>query len=327
MSWRKTIKQTHQPAWQTIAGQIGREVPGVSIEVGADSSKMVTLRAGGPVSLLITVCSENDLKQVISWLTEYEINWAVVSGGSNILIREGGFLGALIRLGRNEGSEEGGFTDVRVETLERVDEVYAGSAVPTAKLIKLARQNGWSDVAPLAGIPGLLGGAVCMNAGSRTVWLSRFVENVRVMDHKGTIRVQDPEKLKMQYRSSGIGRHDIVMDMKLKFERDDCETTEKLINEQLQYRANSQPVASLNCGSVFVNPDGESAGRLIDAAGLKGLRIHGASVSMVHANFIENNGEATATDIEALIWLVHRRVLEETGIDLNRELRIIGKEL
>ncbi len=317
MSWKKQIEKSLAPAWSEIARQLESELPGSTVRADFSSALMATFKAGGKVAILVEIGSLDDLVLLMQFLHEYKLNWTVLSGMSNTLIRDGGFEGVAIVL---QGAD---FCQQDLAEGESSDKLTVGAAVATSRIVKIGRTRGWGDAAPLSGVPGYVGGALAMNAGSRTVWISAFVDSITVVTSKGEIKVQPSSSLKPKYRDMNLG-HVVVVKATLRFEREPLEAAGALYDQQLAYRQQTQPTGTRNCGSVFRNPEGESAGRLIEAVGLKGVRIHGARISPVHANFIENVGGASASDIEALVTLVQKKVKEEAGVELQRELRIIG---
>lgn len=237
--------------------------------------------------------------------------------GSNLLVRDGGVRGTVVVL-------HGGLS-----SLEREGEsVWAQAGVPSAKLARFAAQAGLQGGEFLAGIPGTVGGALAMNAGAFGGETWQVVRRVRVIDHNGTLKMLDASAFEISYRQvrlkEGCGPVWFVA-AEFGFNAGgDPVALRKRIRRLLAQRAESQPTGVASCGSVFRNPPGDYAGRLIEAAGLKGLRVGGAEVSEKHANFIINRGSATAHDIEALIQEIQARVESRFGVLLQPEVRIVG---
>lgn len=237
-----------------------------------------------------------------------------VGVGSNLLVRDGGVDGLVVRLGR-------GFAGIAVEG----DTIRAGAAVPDAKLAQAAQRAGIAGLEFLRGIPGTLGGAVRMNAGCHgTETRDRLVE-ATVVFRDGTVRVLPGAELGFSYRHSGLPEDAVVTEAVFRGTPDDPDAVAARMAGLMSAREAAQPVREKTGGSTFRNPPGESAWRLIDAAGCRGLRVGGAQVSEKHCNFLVNNGEATAADLETLGETVRARVLAASGHDLHWEIRRIGR--
>jgi len=236
--------------------------------------------------------------------------------GSNLLVRDGGINGVVICTRGVLG---------KLALLES-DLIRAEAGVPCAKLARFSVRFGLTGAEFLIGIPGTVGGALAMNAGAFGGETWPVVEAVETMDRNGRRYLRTPEEYKIAYRNV-VGPSDewfIAGHFRLKFSRQDGLTRTKAL---LEKRNETQPTGQASCGSVFRNPEGDHAGRLIEACGLKGYAIGGAVVSEKHANFIINDGDASATDIETLIHYVMARVEKEHGIRLESEVHIVGDAL
>jgi UDP-N-acetylmuramate dehydrogenase len=277
-------------------------------------SKHTSFHVGGPADLYFEPRDRNDLAGFLRALpADMPVYW--IGLGSNLLVRDGGVRGAVIAL---HGS---------LSRLDRIsqDTVYCEAGVPAARLAKQCIKWGLHDAAWFAGIPGTLGGALAMNAGAFGGETWRHVRDVEMIGRDGVVSTHGPDEFKVSYRhveAPQPGRWFVAA--RLRFDKRG-EADDKAMRELLQRRKDTQPIGSWNCGSVFTNPAGDHAARLIEATGLKGSRIGGATVSTKHANFIINEGQATAADIEALILQVQRRVHEQQGVMLTTEVRIIGE--
>jgi len=205
-------------------------------------------------------------------------------------------------------------------------EVWCGSGVACAKLAKQCIKWGLGPAEFFAGIPGTLGGALAMNAGAFGGETWRHVLSVKTIDRNGVCHERTPHEYQVSYRHVRGPANEFYLGARLKFEPRPGVSNED-IRLLLARRKASQPIGEWSCGSVFTNPPGDHAARLIDTAGLKGHRIGGARVSEMHANFIVNDGTATAADIEQLIEFVQRTVAEKFGMKLNPEVRIVGERL
>ncbi len=277
-------------------------------------SKHTSFHVGGPADLYFEPRDRLDLTGFLRALpADLPIHW--IGLGSNLLVRDGGVRGAVIAL---HGA---------LSRLDRAsqDTVYCEAGVPAARLAKQCIKWGLNDAAWFAGIPGTLGGALAMNAGAFGGETWRHVREVEMIGRDGVVSTHNPEEFKVTYRrvEPPLSEHWFVA-ARLGFEKRG-EADDQAMRELLQRRKDTQPIGSWNCGSVFTNPAGDHAARLIEATGLKGLRSGGATVSTKHANFIINEGQASAADIEALILLVQQRVHERQGVMLTTEVRIIGE--
>jgi UDP-N-acetylmuramate dehydrogenase len=234
--------------------------------------------------------------------------------GSNLLVRDGGVRGAVVSMNGTLGS------------LERVSatRIQAQAGVPCAKLAKQCVKWGLGPAEFFAGIPGTLGGALAMNAGAWDGETWRHVVEVDVIDRHGARRTRPASDYQIGYRSVRGPADEWFVAARLEFEHKPG-ASDAAIRDLLERRKETQPIGEWSCGSVFTNPPGQHAGRLIESAGLKGFRIGDASVSEKHANFIVNHGAARAADIEAVIAHVQRTVAELHHVDLKTEVRIVGE--
>ncbi|NQY51202.1 MAG: UDP-N-acetylmuramate dehydrogenase [Piscirickettsiaceae bacterium] len=276
-------------------------------------SKRTSWKVGGYAQQLYRPISMRDLTLFLSLLPKTEpILWLGL--GSNILIRDGGFAGTVISI---------------AGTLQQLDVddgvVTAEAGVYCGKLAKWVAKSSLTGAAFLVGIPGTLGGALAMNAGAYQSEIWQFVLNVTTVDRHGTLRINTPEKFRVSYRNVEFPDGEWFISVRLKFDEGDTNFEQNLIKNFLKLRNITQPINKFCAGSVFRNPKGDFAGRLIEVAKLKGLTIGGASVSHKHANFIVNNRTATAFDIESLILLVQQTVESTQGVHLVPEVRVVGE--
>lgn len=270
-------------------------------------------RVGGPAQVLFTPANEADLSYFLSQLPA-ELPVTVVGLGSNLLVRDGGLPGVVIRLGR-------GFADVKVEPGHRL---RAGTAVPDAKLARAAADAGISGLAFYRGIPGSIGGALRMNGGAHGRETKDTVVEARAVDRQGRVHVLDLAGLGFTYRHCGVPADWIFTEAMYQGTPGDPVEIGKQMDEVAQYREANQPIKERTGGSTFKNPAGGSAWRSIDAAGCRGLRIGGAKVSEMHCNFLINDRNATAEDIERLGETVRARVLATSGVRLEWEIIRLG---
>ncbi|MCP4128022.1 MAG: UDP-N-acetylmuramate dehydrogenase [Gammaproteobacteria bacterium] len=279
-------------------------------------SGYTTWRVGGPARRLYRPADGDDLVQFMqSMPTDEPLLWLGL--GSNLLVRDGGFNGTVILTrGQLDSIEMLGGSRVRVE-----------AGVSSAKLARIAANDGLCGVEFLAGIPGTLGGALSMNAGAFGGETWEWVEQVEMVDRNGSVQLRKPEDFEIGYRRVKGAEGEWFLAATLKLEPGDGEAAMNAIQELLAKRASSQPIGLPSCGSVFRNPEGDYAARLIEQAGLKGVCIGKACVSEVHANFIINTGGAKAAEIEQLMQLVREQVAQASGIHLISEVHIVGEEL
>ncbi len=269
-------------------------------------------RVGGPAEIFFRPANLDDLSQFLRSLeNNVPIFWFGL--GSNLLVRDGGLPGVVI-------AASGIFT-----ALEKIGPclVSAGSSVPCTQLARQCIRWGFGPSEFFAGIPGLLGGALAMNAGAHGSETWERVRSVRTIDRYGEIRKRFPDEYKIAYRNVRGPRDEWFIEAELEFEPD-VEASMDTLKDMLLRRKDTQPLGLPSCGSVFRNPPGDHAARLIEACGLKGCRIGEAEVSEKHANFIINRGDASALDIENLILHVQQTVADQTGVELIPEVRIVG---
>ena len=278
-------------------------------------------RTGGVARQFVQLSSLPALASFISTLPEDEkLLWLGL--GSNMLVRDGGFNGTVIA------------TQGVMSQLNLLDEttVYVGAGVSSAKLARFCSKQGLSGAEFFAGIPGLVGGALAMNAGAFGGEIWPLVVEVETINRKGEINKRDASEFSFSYRhvAGPPGEWFVSATLRLNKQLESRKTTNNNavdIKQLLAKRAVSQPTGVASCGSVFRNPEGNYAAKLIEECGLKGKRIGGALVSEKHANFIINENNATATDIESLILLIQKTVKDKHGIVLQTEVQIVGDPL
>ncbi len=275
-------------------------------------SKHTSWHVGGPADLFFTPRDAMDLGAFIRHLPpELPLLW--VGLGSNLLVRDGGIRGAVVS------------THGALGGLERLSatRIQAEAGVPCARIARQCVKWGMGPAEFFAGIPGTLGGALAMNAGAWGGETWHHVVEVDVIDRRGLRHTRKTAEYEIGYRKVVGPDNEWFIGARMEFERAPAVNTDA-IRELLEKRKQSQPIGEWSCGSVFTNPPGDHAARLIEATGLKGFRIGDASVSLKHANFIINHGTANAADIEALIVHVQCTVLKIQGVELHTEVRIVG---
>lgn len=286
-----------------------------------------TMKVGGPADVFLRPCSREAIISAVRLAKEQGIPYLFHGGGSNTLVRDGGIRGFVI-------STFGALKTCRV--LEKTDDhvdlfVESGASFP--RLLVFAMANGAADLAPLVGIPGSVGGAILMNAGTPQREIKDVVRKITVLTKEGTEETFTREKLNFEYRALHIPQTHFVLDATFRLQ--DLMTVEDVKNLMRQFqrkRMEKQPLNLPSLGCIFKNPvpqrKGEelpSAGQLIEEAGLKNIRVGRARVSPKHANFIVNEGGATAKDILSLINLVKDKVRQTSGVVLDLEIRVIGE--
>ncbi len=276
---------------------------------------MTTYRFGGPARYLVDAESEEDVVAAGRLAAEEGLAVLALGRGSNLVIADRGFPGVVIRPGAG----------LSTLAIDADGVVTAGGGHPLPLLARETVRAGCGGLEFYTGIPGSVGGAVRMNAGCHGSETAEWLLEARVVDLRtGAATGRDPGDLDLSYRHSALTDDDFVVAARFRTVPVEREVGEERIREITRWRREHQPGGTLNAGSVFKNPPGDAAGRLIDAAGLKGTRVGGAEVSARHANFFVAHPGATARDVRDLVEEVRRRVRESTGIDLVPEIRFAG---
>ncbi|RLB79202.1 MAG: UDP-N-acetylenolpyruvoylglucosamine reductase, partial [Deltaproteobacteria bacterium] len=266
------------------------------VHVGYPLGKMSTFKAGGSVEALCEVDSSAMLKEIVEFLVGESIPYTVIGRGSNILVRDEGLQGVVILL-------EGEFEKIVKEEGQRY-QVIVGAGTSLFDLLLYCRDQGLRGLELLAGIPGKVGGATCMNAGGFGGRIADHISAVQMMDRDGTVRWVGKKELRFNYRSFSRPIGSVLLRILISLTPDSQEAVRQRIVEYLKAKKQRQPLDQPSAGCVFKNPPGDYAGRMIEEAGLKGKTIGGAKISEKHANFIVNTGGATARDVLCLIDLV-----------------------
>ena len=302
---------------------------GSTVLTDESMSKHTTYRIGGPAKLYIECDSVSDLALTLDVLAEEEVEWAVVGRGSNLLVSDEGYDGAIIVLGGEfscydfQGLEK---KEADRPHLERGSEVCisVGAGNVLSRLVQKAYGCGLSGLEFAVGIPGTVGGALFMNAGSRDSWIGAVVDTVTSYKLGEGLKIRHGSEVSWGYRKSNLPADEVIVECTLRTQVADKAAVGAQMEESLKRRKAAQPLDFASCGSVFRNPPDNSAGRLIQRCGLKGATCGGAKISEKHANFIVNTGSATAMDVLTLIHLARDRVEETHGIRLRPEVRFLG---
>ncbi|MBR4068746.1 MAG: UDP-N-acetylmuramate dehydrogenase [Clostridia bacterium] len=295
------------------AQQLGRSVP---------MSRYTTLRLGGPADLVFNAASVDQLSLALKAAREMEVPVTVIGNGSNLLVRDGGIRGLVVRICED-------FAAV-TEPTPLPDGIFSLTAQAGASLQKLCNAAADSSLTGLEfafGIPGTVGGAVYMNAGAYGGEMKDVLHSVTAMDMEGNTRVYTAQELELGYRRSALMQTGhLVTSATVVLRPGDEDTIRTAMREFIQRRRQKQPIHLPSCGSTFKRPEGHFAGTLIEGCGLKGFRIGGASVSELHAGFLVNDQQGTAADYLQLIAHVQKTVFDRTGVRLEPEVRILGED-
>jgi UDP-N-acetylmuramate dehydrogenase len=293
------------------------DLAGGKLQCGCSMASHTTFRVGGCVEALLKAQETGDLLNVIPFLQKEGIPRFVVGRGSNLLIMDGNISGVAIRL-------EGALAAIGGQ-ISRSGLILAGAGASLRQLLELCRRKGYGGAEFLAGIPGTLGGAAVMNAGAFGKDMTSLVCKMEMVTPGGELVEMEGEKLSFGYRKLELEEGAVVTRVHLKLEKSTPEEVVERIRSYLSRRKETQPFEYPSAGSIFKNPPGDYAGRLIELTGLKGKRRGDAMISTKHANWIVNTGEASSRDILDLISLVRETVKERTGVNLELEIRIIGR--
>ncbi|MCS6897826.1 MAG: UDP-N-acetylmuramate dehydrogenase [Nitrospira sp.] len=300
---RERRSQRLQEAVAGLRGEVRFNVP---------LSGYTSFRIGGPADVLVEPADLDDLVRVVRQTHERKVP-VFVLGGTNLLVRDKGIRGVVISLARLRAIKEEPDSVVYVE---------AGVGMPT--LIGYAIRRSLKGLEWAAGIPGTVGGCVVMNAGTRLGEMKDVVKAVRIVTPTGRLKEYEGRQIVFGYRRAELP-NGIVAGVWLQLAPGVRAELEKTVKDYLRYRRETQPLTLPSAGCVFKNPPNDSAGRVVEAAGLKGVRVGDAEVSMKHANFIVNRGNARAQDVLALIRKVRKEVLRKTGVKLELELKLVGQ--
>ncbi|MEW5964279.1 MAG: UDP-N-acetylmuramate dehydrogenase [Pseudomonadota bacterium] len=304
---------TSVPALIDVCARLLPELRG-RLTANAMLADITWFRVGGPADVLLTPADEADLAYALARLPA-EVPVFVVGLGSNLLVRDGGIAGVVIRLGR-------GFGAIQVEEGHRL---RVGTAVPDVKVARAAADAGIAGLAFYRGIPGSIGGALRMNAGAHGRETKDVLVGARAVDRQGNVHVLALADMGFTYRHCAISPDWIFTEATFEGTPGDPAEIARAMEEVADYRERNQPIKERTGGSTFKNPPGSSAWRLIDEAGCRGFRVGGAKVSEMHCNFLINDRGASAEDVERLGETVRRRVKARSGVTLEWEIIRVGR--
>lgn len=302
-----TIEAAFESLKRHLASEVRRDEP---------MAPRTSIKVGGTADLFLQPGSAEELQRALQLLADAGLPWVVMGGGANTLVGDGGIRGAVIRLTHAPADE--------VERREGGIEATLAAGAPIARLVKVMREHAVTGAEFMVGIPGTLGGAIRMNAGTKNGWVQYCLREVQLVDATG-IRWVPRDDLHFAYRHTELPAGCVVHRARFWLPDGDVEKSRTQMDEDVAYRRSTQPLQLPNFGSTFVNPPKGSAGRLIEEAGLKGHRVGNAQISDVHANFIVNHGGAKAAEVVALIERAQREVFERTGIRLVHEVKRVGE--
>ncbi len=290
-------------------------VRGIEGEIRWDEPlrRHTTLKIGGPADVLVIPKDTEALARLVRQARPLDAP-VFVMGGSNLLVRDGGIRGIVVKLTRFQRITDPDETEIEAE-----------GGVALSRLSRHALARGLGGLEFALGIPGTVGGAVVMNAGTREGEMSDLLTGVRIIESDGTIRMLSRGEMAFGYRWSRFPRG-VIVSARMKLRKAGKTEIQRRMEGFTDRRKATQPLTWPNAGSVFKNPNGTFAARLVEAVGLKGRRIGDAQVSERHANFIVNRGHATAKEVLQLIRLIGKRVEDETGITLELELKVVGRD-
>jgi UDP-N-acetylmuramate dehydrogenase len=294
--------------------EVLRTILGERVRFDEPLAPYTSWKIGGPADALATVQSEDELAKLMRFCMRRRLAWWVIGGGSNVLVGDGGVRGVVVRLA-------GDFAAVAVRVEDGKVIVEAGASADVALVTAKAASAGATGVDSLAGIPGTIGGSLRMNAGTDRE-IGEFVREVWAQS-PGRPEAH-PVSVQYLYRHSTLGRDVVVSRVVLTFAGGEARDVRAEMQTRLVRRKQTQPIALPNAGSCFRNPEADKAARLIESVGAKGWREGGAEVSRLHANFINNLGEATAKDVATLLARVRRAVRDRWGVELQLEVHLVG---
>lgn len=300
-----------------ITDILNKKIPAERLIADADMKQYTSFKAGGRADLLVMPGSYDDLIYITDTLKSEGATYMIMGNGSNILVKDGGYRGVIIRI-------DDGFSDIQVQD----SSIIAGAGALMSSVARKTLEAELTGFEFASGIPGSIGGGVFMNAGAYGGEIADVIEYAKVLEKaSGSIKQIPAPELELSYRHSALQLSgDIVLEVKLNLKRGSHSNIAEKMKTLTARRNEKQPVQYPSAGSFFKRPEGYFAGKLIQDAGLKGLSVGGAKVSSKHSGFIINTGGATATDILSLMRLVQNTVYDKFGVMMEPEVRIIGED-
>ena len=293
--------------------RLGRLIP-EQVSAEKDLAKNTTFRVGGPAAVFAVADTLHDLHVIVGTATEYELPMLLLGRGSNLLISDSGYPGVVLKLGRD-------FQRVSVMG----EQIICGAAVTLGNLIQTTMKQSLKGLSFAIGIPGTVGAAIAINAGANDFDMGSIVSQVTTYNSRCQLTSKSHDEIGFSYRSTTLEKDLIILEARLQLTAGKQEQIKSEMEINFRKRKESQPLGQPSAGCIFKNPDGMAAGKLIDMAGCKGWKIGGAMVSEKHANYIVNNGDASAQDIYLLLKKVQKEVKSTSNILLDPEIKIIGE--
>lgn len=286
-----------------------------NIKYNEEMKNHITMKVGGPCDVMVLPESINDIKNVIEYAKENDIKYYIIGNGSNLLVLDEGIRGIVIKITNKFG---------KIEVVD--DEIIAEAGAGIPKLAQVAKKHSLKGLEFACGIPGTVGGCVCMNAGAYGGEMVDVVKEVTYINEKGEIKTILGKDMDFSYRHSIFSDNKdlVILSATFKLEHGNIEEISKIMSENTLARSTKQPLEYPNFGSVFKRPEGYFVGKLVQDSGLRGKQIGGAQVSEKHTGFIVNKNNATCKDVLDLIKYVQDTVFEKFGVHLNTEVKIIG---
>ncbi len=316
----KKMKVKKESKQKNLKYSFLRNISNCEVKYMEPMKNYTSLRIGGPADAFIVSKDLPALCNIRRNLKEFQIPFFPVGGGTNILVRDGGIEGAVISLKSFR----------RIELISR-DEKYVRlhveAGTPLQRLVNFSKEQGYSGIEGLAGIPGTIGGAIFGNAGAFGYEIKDVLISVEIIDSDGDLKKVEVEKIDFGYRSSNIPPSCLISGAEIKLRIDTKDRVANRVEEFLKIKREKQPIWEPSAGCVFKNPAGLSAGKLIEEAGCKGMRIGDIEVSNIHANFFINRGNGRATDFIRLMELVIQKVKEMFNVTLETEIKIVGRDV
>jgi UDP-N-acetylmuramate dehydrogenase len=306
MAGKNKIKEALR---NVIAGKILYDEP---------MSRHTSLNVGGNAGALVFVKSEDQLVEVVRRLREKKINYFPAGNLTNIIVRDGGYRGAIMLMT--------GMKEIRYEYTEGGDFISAQAGAALAKVVIRSVSDELTGLEFCAGIPGSVGGAVWMNAGAYGKEMKDVIKTVFLLDAAGEKKIMNREEISFGYRKTEFPADTIILGAQFKLKKGERAKIKKKISEILQWRQKKHPLEFPNAGSIFKNLPMQIAGKLIEDMGMKGVNVGDAQISSKHANFIVNRGKATASDVLELIALIQAKAEKEKGVNLEPEVVIVGED-
>ncbi|MBI2087356.1 MAG: UDP-N-acetylmuramate dehydrogenase [Deltaproteobacteria bacterium] len=306
-----------QPAEESLLEGL-KGLPGLKVKLNEPLAPYTSIKIGGPVDYFLEVADRVSLSRTLELLHRHAVPFCLLGKGSNVLVSDRGVRGAVLRLGRE-------FNQAIWTEKNGAVVALVGAAYSVSRLVREAARRGYSGLEFAEGIPGSVGGALVMNAGAHGSEIERIVDRVEGVTARGeTVGLRRGQML-FTYRSSNLPPGTIVTRVHLRLAKDQAEAVSSRVRELVARRKKSQPSGYPNSGSMFRNPPGDFAGRLIEAAGLKGKRIGRAEISERHGNFILNLGGAKAEEVRGLMEMARAEVRARFGVELEPEVRLLGE--